>query len=131
MRGDTSVREITDEINNRILHLQYCVNNRNLTTLFLMIPHDTAASLLYVGSVLKHLHALTAHPTAMIIPDIKAKNALFHKLLPMIKFEPSLAAIIQKILVGNLLQYFQDVTSTYFTTKHQYLQDDPYILQAI
>ena len=46
-----------------------------------MLPYDTAVSLLHTESVIKHLQALTAHPKTMLIPDIKAANALFHKLL--------------------------------------------------
>ena len=80
---------------------------------------------------LKYLQDLTYHPTATIIPYIKETNALFHKLLPLFPFEPSLATRLQKILTVNLLQYLRASTSTYFTTKHQSLQDAPYILQAL
>ena len=54
-----------------------------------------------MGSILKHLQELTARPTAMIIPYIKAVDALFRQLLTMLPFEPILAAGIQQILNGQ------------------------------
>ena len=66
----------------------------------------------------------------MIILDIKATNALFHELLPMLPFETILDAIIQHITMNNLLKYFWAAAYTNFTKKYQDLQYFPYILQA-
>ena len=63
----------------------------------------------------------------MLIPDIKAVNALFRQLLPMLPFEPSLTDIIHQRLMGDLLLSIQDATYTKFTIKYQALQDAPYI----
>ena len=67
----------------------------------------------------------------MLIPNINGTNEIFHQLLSMLPFEPSLDTKIQQILMGNLLQYLQDTTSIYFTTKIPGFKFDPYILQAI
>ena len=63
-------------------------------------------------SVLNHLQALTAHPTTLIIPDIKATNALLHQLLNMLPSEPSLDTRLQKSPVYKLLQFLLAATST-------------------
>ena len=42
-----------------------------------MLPYDTSAYLYSTESVLKYLQDFTAHPMAMLIPDIKAANPLF------------------------------------------------------
>ena len=70
-----------------------------------MLPYDTAAYLYSTESVLKYLQDFTAHPMAMLIPDIKAANPLFHQLLSLIPFAPSLATKLQQILMDNLLHY--------------------------
>ena len=69
-----------------------------------MLPYDTAAFLLSVESFLKQLQALIDHPTAMLTPDVKAANALFHKILPLLPFEPSIAARLHQSLMDYLLQ---------------------------
>ena len=84
-----------------------------------------------MGSVLKHLQALIAHPTTMLIPDIKASNVLFRKILPLLQFEPRLSSELHQKIMSNLLRYIQDYISTYFTTKYQALKYAPHILQAI
>ena len=67
----------------------------------------------------------------MIIPDIKAANALFHELPFLLPFEPILAAGLQQILMSDLLLSLRAATCTKFRTKYKALQDAPYILQAI
>ena len=104
---------------------------RKLPTIILMLTYDTSVSLLHMRSVLKHIQALAAHPTVILIPDIKSTNALFHQLPPLLRFEPRLDAGLQQILMSDLLLSLRAATSTYFTTRYQNLQDDPYILQDI
>ena len=98
-------QEITYAITPIIIYLQEYADNSTLTILIRVLIYDTAASLHHMKIVLKHLQALTYHPTATIIPYNKVTNALFHKLLPLLPFEPSLATKLQKILMVNLLQY--------------------------
>ena len=124
-------QEITDAITPDILYLQECVTNRNLPTLILLLPYDTAAPLLHIVRVLKQLQSLKDHPTAMLIPYIKAVNALFHELLTLLPFEPRLSDILKQTLMSNLMQSLLSATYTNFTTKYQVLQDAPYILQDI
>ena len=81
--------------------------------------------------ILNNLQSLKAFPTAVIVPDIKAVNALFRKPLPLIPFEPSIATKHQQIIMDDLLHYLLADTFTYFTTNYHPLQDDPYILKAI
>ena len=69
-----------------ILYLQECAANRTLTTIIPRLPFNTVVSLLCMGSVLKHLHALTAKLTTILIPYIKATNVLFHQILTLIPF---------------------------------------------
>ena len=57
-----------------------------------------------MGSVLKHLQALTSYPTAMLIPDIKAAKALFLQILPLLPVEPIISDRIQHILMDDFLQ---------------------------
>ena len=126
-----SAQEITYEVTPIIIYLQEFANNSTLTILICVLIYDTAASLHHIIIVLKHIQALTYHPTSTIIPYIKAINALFRKILHLLPFETSLATKLQKILNVNLLHYLRASTSTYFTTKHQSVQDAPYILQAL
>ena len=88
-------QETTNDINHILLYLQEFASNSTMSTLILILAYDTALSLLHMGSVLKYLQALTSHPTAMLIPDIKCDNALFNQLLPLLPFEPRLAVGIQ------------------------------------
>ena len=99
-----SSQEIMDVITPIILYLQYCAANRTLPTLILMLPYDTGASLFRMGSVLNNSQALKAHPIAILTPYIKATNTIFHQILPLLSFEPSLAARLQQGLMTNLLQ---------------------------
>ena len=55
-------------------------------------------------SVLKHIQALIYHPKDIFIPYIKAANALLHQILPLLPYEPILAARLQQILMENLLK---------------------------
>ena len=120
-----------DTITTIILYLQEYETNTALNTLILMLPYDTAASLLCMLSVLKNIQDLIVHPISMIIPDTKAINALFHKLPPQIPFWPILDARLQQSLTSDLLQYLQPATSTYYTTEYKALQDALYLLQVI
>ena len=98
-----SAQEITYEVTPIIIYLQEFANNSTLTILICVLIYDTAASLHHMKISLKHLQALTYNPTATIIPYIKATNTLFHKLLRLLPFEPSIATKLQKILMVNLL----------------------------
>ena len=53
--GAMSAHEIIDAITLIMLYFQECVSNMTLPTLILVLPYDTAASLLHMGSFLKHL----------------------------------------------------------------------------
>ena len=119
-----------DAITPIIVYFQECYSHSNLLTIVPVLPYYTYASLLRMGIVLNSIQALTAHPIFMIIPYIKVANALFRKLLPLLPFEPILSAGLYHSLMGDLLQSGIVVSSTQFTTKHQYLQDSPYILQT-
>ena len=57
----------------------------------------------------------------MNIPDIKAANAIFHKLLLVVPFEPIIATKLRQSLMDYFLQYLWYSTSTYFTTKYRAL----------
>ena len=105
-------QEITYAITAIIIYLQECSDNSTLTILLRVLIYDTAMSLHHMKIVLKHLQPLTYHPMATIIPYTKAANVLFHKLLPLFSFEPSLATKLQNILMVNLLQYLRASTST-------------------
>ena len=87
-----------------ILYLQECASNRTLPNLLIVIIYDSAASLHHMEIFLNHLQALTYHPMAMLIPDIKAVNVLVHKILRMFSFEPSRVTKLQQSLMDNLLQ---------------------------
>ena len=119
-----------DAITPIVLYLQECEDNMNLDTLLLMLPYDKSASLHRMESILNHIQALTNHPTAMLASVTKSADALFHKILPMFPFEPSIDAKLQQSLMNDLLQSVQASTSTYFTTKYQALKYDVYILQV-
>ena len=73
-----------DDITPIILYLQECMYNITLSTFILVIPYNADESLLYMLSVLNHIQYLTAHPTAMLVPDIKAAIVIFHQLFPLI-----------------------------------------------
>ena len=107
-----SAQEITYAITPITLYFQEYADNSTLTILIRVLIYDTAASLHHMKIVLKHLQPLTYHPMATIIPYTKAANVLFHKLLPLLSFEPSLATKLQNILMVNLLQYLRASAST-------------------
>ena len=81
-----SAHEIIDAITLIMLYFQECVSNMTLPTLILVLPYDTAAPLLHMEIILKHLQSLTDQPTFMLIPYVNAANALFRQLLPMPPF---------------------------------------------
>ena len=101
---DMRSQEIIDIITTIILYFQECETNRTLPTLLLMLPYDISASIHRMEIFLKHIQALTDHPMAVLIPDIKATNALLHELLPMLPFEPSLSNRLQNIPMEELLK---------------------------
>ena len=61
-----------------IFYLQDFATNTSLSTVLLVLLYSTPASIHHVESVPKHLHALTAHPTAILVQNINATNELFH-----------------------------------------------------
>ena len=99
-----SAPEITGVFIPLILYLEECAADKTMPTLLLMIPYDTYASLHCMGSVIKYLQALIAHPTSMLILDKKTVNALFHQILPPLLFETSLANKLQQSLMDIHLQ---------------------------
>ena len=109
----------TDVITTITIYLKDCADNRTLNNLILMLPYTSYTSLLHMEIILNHLQDLTDHPMAMIISYIKATNALFWQLFPLLIFEPIITAGIQKNLMSDLLRSIKDATSTFFITKYQ------------
>ena len=78
--------------------------NMTLPTILLMLPYGIAASIYRMEIFLKNIQDLTAKPTYILIPDIKAANDIFHQLLPIIPSETSPAKKIQQICMEDLMQ---------------------------
>ena len=70
-----------------------------------------------MGITLINIQALTAHPTVMLIPYIKASNTTVCRILTLLPFEPNIYDRLYHRLMGNLLQSLLVSTSTYFITK--------------
>ena len=56
-----------------------------------------------MGNIFKDIKALKSTPKAILIPYIKAANELFHQLLPLLPFEPSISDRLQKSLMEDLI----------------------------
>ena len=66
----------------------------------------------------------------ILLPYIKATNALSHKILLMSRFEPVLTTQLLNITMEDLKKSLQAATCTYFTSKYQAFQN-PYLLQDL
>ena len=105
-------QEITDSVTTIIFYLQERAVNKILTNILIRLPYNTAEDLPLLGSGLKHIHALTANPTSILIPDIKSENALLHEIFHMIPLKPSITTQLHQNLTEHPLKYIRADTST-------------------